>query len=125
MIIDTYVIVAEMPKEIKALVPLEEMSDKSLMRVLEEMQSRYTMGFNFSVPESLVFILFQKESERDFAYNELRNCGFDALRMESTIQTESEHWTEEGQAKLKEANEKWLKKTEKRIRKWEKRNGKL
>lgn len=106
MLIDTYTIVTEMPQEIKEMVPLEDMTDKSLMRVLEEMQNRYTMGFNFNVAESLIFILFQKESERDFAYNEIRNCGFDALRMETVIQTESECWTEEGQEKLREENEK-------------------
>lgn len=119
----TYMLIVEMPTEVEQMIPFEEMAEDSLMQRCDELQNRYTIGFSFDVENRIMLLLFPSQGERDYAYNELRNWGFDAIRMWHTVETDEFQWTNEGQEQIRKENEEWLNKAEKKMRKRGKRIG--
>lgn len=97
----TYGLMIEMPLEADTM-DIEHMPKDSAFKLIIDMQKRYRLGIYPDADNNLFYILFPKESERDFAYNELMNHKIDAIRLNRVFSTDEEDWDAERQKQIRE-----------------------
>ena len=110
-----YALVIEIPTELETFVEPEDIDKNSALKLILEMQSRYTFGISTQVTDKILKLMFPKEAERDFAYNELMNNGHDAIRMFHPCAVPDDSFTDEAQKRYRRDAEKDLKKTARKI----------
>lgn len=110
-----YALVVEMPEELEMMVAPSDCPENSVLKLILDMQSRYTFGVNTQMSHRIMKLLFPKESERDFAYNEIAKSGHDAIRMFHPCSVPDDSFTDKAQERYKKENLKAVKKAKKKI----------